>query len=60
MEKIKYRLTVRRSRLMNKIDYNNKIVELAMSDIKKLYDRDKRYKKEILEVLQSYDIEPFS
>lgn len=60
MEKIKYRLTVRRSRLMNKIDYNNKLVELAMSDIKKLYDRDKRYKKEILEVLQRYDIEPFS
>ena len=45
---------------MNKIEYNNKLVELAMSDIKKLYDRDKRYKKEILEVLQRYDIEPFS
>ena len=59
MDKIKYRLTVRRSRLMNKIDYNNKLVELALIDIKKLYDRDKRYKKEILEVLEKYDIEPF-
>lgn len=60
MDKIKYRLTVRRSKLMNKIDYNNKLIELALADIKKLYDRDVRYKKEILEVLEKYDIEPFS
>ena len=48
------------SKLMNKIDYNNKLIELALADIKKLYDRDVRYKKEILEVLEKYDIEPFS
>lgn len=60
MDKIKYRLTVRRSRLMNKIDYNNKIVELALMDIKKLYDKDARYRKEILAVLEKYNIEPFA
>lgn len=60
MDKIKYRLTVRRSRLMNKIDYNNKIIELSLMDIKKLYDKDARYKKEILGVLEKYNIEPFA
>ncbi len=56
MEKIKYRLTVRRSKLLNKIDYNNKLIDLAMSDIKNLYDKDSRYRTEILEILGKYNI----
>lgn len=57
MVEIRHRLNVRRQKLRDKIDYNTKLRDKGMNEIKKLIETNQEWKEEVADILRKYRID---
>lgn len=56
MVEVRHRLNVRRQKLRERIDYNNKIKARSIEDIQKILDKNPEQKEEIIKLLERFGI----
>lgn len=56
MVEIRHRLNVRRQKLRERIDYNSKLKEENMEEIRGVLKKNPEYKEEVIKVLKGYEI----
>lgn len=57
MSEVRHRLNVRREKLRERIDYNNKLKERCIKDLSKLLEQKPESREEVLKCLRKYNIE---